>query len=89
MQARRQGMDWQTIASQYFPDKTANACRKRDERLIEKRDKTEDADGIKYETIAEAYADVREQIWKVLSDRVGEKWQALEAKVCANRTQNL
>ena len=37
MQARMQGLGWQHIASTYFPYKTANACRKRHERLQEKR----------------------------------------------------
>ena len=37
MQARMQSLGWQPIASTYFPDRTANACRKRHERLQEKR----------------------------------------------------
>ena len=41
MRARQQGMNWQSIATKYFPDKTANACRKRHERLMEKRNHTE------------------------------------------------
>ena len=41
MQARRQGLHWQRIASMYFPNKTANACRKRHERLMEKRNKAD------------------------------------------------
>lgn len=82
MQARQQGMNWQPIASQYFPDKTANACRKRHERLMEKRNSADNWDGVKMETLAKAYADVREQMWKILAERVGEKWQAVEAKVC-------
>ncbi len=41
MRARQQGMNWQSIATKYFPDKTANACRKRHERLMEKRNNTE------------------------------------------------
>lgn len=36
MQARMQGLRWQHIASTYFPDRTANACRKRHERLQER-----------------------------------------------------
>ena len=34
--ARREGLSWGPIASKYFPSKTANACRKRHERLMEK-----------------------------------------------------
>ena len=33
------------------------------------------------EALAKAYVDVREQMWKLLADRVGEKWQDVEAKV--------
>ena len=81
MRARQQGMNWQPIATKYFPDKTANACRKRHERLMEKRNNTETWEGVKMETLAKAYNDLREQMWKVLGDRVGEKWQTVEQKV--------
>ena len=81
MRARQQGMNWQPIASTYFPAKTANACRKRHERLMEKRNSAENWDNGKMEHLAKAYADVREEMWKVLAERVGEKWQVVEAKV--------
>ena len=82
MRARQQGMNWQPIATKYFPNKTANACRKRHERLVEKRDQYDDDwERTKTDTVAKAYNDVREQIWKTLADRVGEKWQTVEAKV--------
>ena len=60
MRARQQGLNWQPIASQYFPDKTANACRKRHEKLMEKRNSAAKWDDAKNETLAKAYADVRE-----------------------------
>ena len=82
MRARQQGLNWQPIASQYFPDKTANACRKRHERLMEKRNSADNWDGAKMEMLSKAYVELREQMWKVLADRVGEKWQNVEAKVC-------
>lgn len=82
MQARQRGLNWQPIASQFFPDKTANACRKRHERLMDKRNSADNWDGVKVETLAKAYVDVREQMWKILADRIGEKWQNVEAKVC-------
>ena len=81
MQARQQNLNWQQIATKYFPDKTANACRKRYERLMGKRNQNEDWEGIKTETLAKAYNDVREQMWKLIADRVGERWQVVEAKV--------
>lgn len=90
MRARQQGLNWQPIASQYFPDKTANACRKRHERLMEKRNSADNWDGVKIEALAKAYVDIREQMWKLLADRLGEKWQNVEAKVChPTRGQNL
>src|ERR1700679_2374455 len=44
MTARASGLNWQPIASKYFPSKTANACRKRHERLMEHRN-NEDLEG--------------------------------------------
>lgn len=82
MRARQQGLNWQPIADTYFPDKSANACRKRHERLMEKRNNTDDWDGAKMETLARAYNEVREQMWRLLADRMpGEKWQIVESKV--------
>lgn len=78
MRARQQGLNWQPIATQHFPDKTANACRKRHERLMEQRNNAVNAT----DASARAYINVREQMWKLLADRVGEKWQTVEAKVC-------
>ena len=81
MQARQQGINWQPIAAKHFPDRTANACRKRHERLMERRNSKEPWESVKTETVAKAYNDVREQMWKPVADRVGERWQAVEAKV--------
>ena len=81
MNARQQNMNWQPIAVKYFPHKTANACRKRHERLMEKRNQNEDWEGTKTETLAKAYNEVREQMWKTIAERVGERWQVVEAKV--------
>ena len=79
--ARQQGLNWSSIASTYFPDKTANACRKRHERLTEKRNSTDNWDGVKIDDLSKAYLDLREPMWRILADRVGEKWQNVEAKV--------
>ena len=81
MDARKSGLNWGPIASNYFPGKTANACRKRHERLQEKRQAADNWSGVKIEAMAKAYMDVREQMWKILADRVGEKWQTVETKV--------
>lgn len=83
MRARQQGMNWQPIADKYFPDKTANACRKRHERLMEKRNANGAWNGLKFEEVAKAYVDVREEMWKMVAERVGERsWQLIESKVC-------
>ena len=82
MRARQQGLNWQPIASKHFPDKTSNACRKRHERLMEKRNNADNWDGVKMDKLSKAYLELREQMWKILADRVGEKWQSVEAKVC-------
>ena len=81
MQSCQRGMNWQPIANTYFPDKTANSCRKRHGRLMEKRNSTETWEGVKIETLARAYVDVREQMWRILADRVDEQWQIVEAMV--------
>lgn len=33
------------------------------------------------ENLAKVYLDVREQMWKILADIMGEKWQNVESKV--------
>lgn len=82
IRARAQGLNWQPIADKYFPNKSANACRKRHERLMDKRRATDTWQGPKIEALAQAYYEVHEQMWQILADRVGEKWQDVENKVC-------
>jgi hypothetical protein len=80
LQARASGLNWQPIASQHFPNKTANACRKRHERLIERRH-VEDWDAQKLELLAQEYMACRKEMWEMLASRVGERWAVVEAKV--------
>ena len=80
MSARALGLNWQPIASKYFPSKTANACRKRHERLMERRN-NEGLEGGKLELLANEYMSVRREMWSILTSRLGEKWTMLEAKV--------
>ncbi|KAI4277286.1 MAG: hypothetical protein LQ337_001876, partial [Flavoplaca oasis] len=89
MQARQQGLNWQTIADTYFPQKTANACRKRHERLMEKRNNMGDWNGVKFEEVARAYREVREEMWRILADRVNEKWSVVESKCMERGLKNL
>lgn len=80
LQARASGLNWQPIANRHFPNKTANACRKRHERLIERR-QIEDWDNHKLEFLAQEYMACRQEMWEVLAARLGEKWTVVEAKV--------
>ncbi|MCJ1437821.1 hypothetical protein MMC27_007208 [Xylographa pallens] len=79
MLSRAQAMNWAPIANTYFPNKTPNACRKRHERLMEKRFAT-NWDGVSLEDLARAYMETRETMWKILANKIGEKWDHVETK---------
>ncbi|KAI7198903.1 hypothetical protein KC343_g11124 [Hortaea werneckii] len=79
LQARASGLNWQPIANRHFPNKTANACRKRHERLIERRH-VEDWDAEKLELLAHEYMICRREMWETLANRIGEPWAVVEAK---------
>jgi hypothetical protein len=83
LRARASGLNWQPIASRNFPNKTANACRKRHERLIERRH-VDDWDNQKLELLAQEYLACRKEMWEMLAARLGERWSVVEAKVSAN-----
>lgn len=80
--ARHKGLSWKHIAPEHFPDKTANACRKRHERLMDKRNNQDNWDGQKFETLARAYYENREKIWRILAEPLDERWEDVERKVC-------
>ena len=80
LRARASGLNWQPIASQHFPTKSANACRKRHERLIEQR-QVSDWDAEKLERLAQEYVAMHKEMWEPLASRMGERWQVVEAKV--------
>ncbi|KZF25011.1 hypothetical protein L228DRAFT_243789 [Xylona heveae TC161] len=86
--ARAQGMNWAPIQQTHFPTKTPNACRKRHERLMERRN-AEDWDTVKLETLCKEYMNVRKEMWSILSARLGEKWQTVEAKCMEKGLKNL
>ena len=81
MTARSSGMNWLPIQQAYFPTKSANACRKRHERLMERRN-ADDWDGVKLEVMAKTYMGMRRELWQPLADLTGEKWTVVESKVC-------
>lgn len=78
---RAMGKNWNQIQREAFPNKTGNACRKRHERLMERRGQT-DFDSLKLERLSKEYMSMRKEIWKPLADRCGEKWHVVEAQAC-------
>ncbi|KAF2691944.1 hypothetical protein K458DRAFT_285252 [Lentithecium fluviatile CBS 122367] len=88
IQARAQGLNWNQIAPKHFPSKSPNACRKRHERLME-RQNAEQWDGVKLNELAQAYMEVRREMWSLLASRVGEKWQLVELKCMEKGLKNL
>ncbi|KAF2132297.1 hypothetical protein P153DRAFT_354921 [Dothidotthia symphoricarpi CBS 119687] len=88
IQARAQGLNWNQIAPKHFPTKSPNACRKRHERLME-RQNAEQWDGVKLDVLAQAYMEVRREMWSILATRVGEKWQLVETKCMEKGFKNL
>jgi hypothetical protein len=83
LQARASGLNWQPLANKHFPNKTANACRKRHERLIERRN-VDDWDTRKLDLLAREYMACRREMWEILAARLGERWGVVEAKVIAS-----
>jgi hypothetical protein len=77
---RTRGYGWSQIQEKCFPGKSANACRKRHERLMTKR-RTLDWDETRLESLAVNYRQMREQIWRPLAERLGEKWEHVEKAV--------
>ncbi|ROT36296.1 hypothetical protein SODALDRAFT_325651 [Sodiomyces alkalinus F11] len=88
LQARAQGLNWAQIQATYFSNKTPNACRKRHERLMERKG-ADDWDNRKLELIAKEYMSMRKEIWSGLAARTGEKWNVVEAKCMSNGLKNL
>ncbi|KAI0430102.1 hypothetical protein F5Y09DRAFT_240227 [Xylaria sp. FL1042] len=86
--ARQQGLNWAQIQSTYFPNKSPNACRKRHERLLERRG-ADDWDARKLERLAKEYMSMRKEIWQGLAARTGDKWTVVEAKCMHNGLKNL
>ncbi|KAJ8070566.1 hypothetical protein OCU04_000940 [Sclerotinia nivalis] len=88
IQARKQGLNWQPIQATYFPTKSANACRKRHERLMERKS-SDDWDNVKSETLAKHYMDMRKEIWSGLAAATGEKWTVVEQKCMSTGLKNM
>lgn len=78
--ARSKSIRWERVHSEYFPNKTPNACRKRYERLMSKR-KANDWDPQRIEAVAIQYRDRKEEMWRMISDPLGERWDHVEKMV--------
>jgi hypothetical protein len=78
---RAMGKNWNQIQREAFPGKTGNACRKRHERLMERRGQN-DFDNRKLERLCKEYMSMRKEIWQPLASRCGEKWNVVEMQVC-------
>ncbi|KAH8700782.1 hypothetical protein BGW36DRAFT_292130 [Talaromyces proteolyticus] len=83
MNARARNHGWNQIQKDHFPNKTANACRKRYERLVAKR-RVPEWDQEKLEKLSAEYNRLREETWQALASAIGEKWQDVE-KACFDR----
>ena len=77
---RATGKNWNQIQREAFASKTGNACRKRHERLMERRGQN-DFDNRKLERLSKEYMSMRKEIWQPLAQRCGEKWNVVEAQV--------
>jgi hypothetical protein len=77
---RAMGKNWNQIQREAFPGKTGNACRKRHERLMERRSQTE-FDNRNLERLCRGYMTMRKEIWQPLASRCGEKWNVVEMQV--------
>ncbi|KAG6009188.1 hypothetical protein E4U21_003041 [Claviceps maximensis] len=81
--ARVQGLNWVQIKDEYFPGKTSNACRKRYERLVERKSE-DDWDSKKMQLLGKEYQNMRKEIWSGIAARMGEKWEVVEAMCMSN-----
>ena len=76
---RARSLGWKAIA-ELFDGKTGNACRKRHERLMEKKN-LDDWNPKKTEDLARGYMELRQAMWSTLAQRVREDWKTVEQKV--------
>ncbi|KAH6645485.1 hypothetical protein BKA67DRAFT_527139 [Truncatella angustata] len=86
--ARQQGLNWALIRTTYFPNKTPNACRKRHERLMERKG-ADDWDVRKFEKIAKEYMSMRKELWQPLAAKCGEKWTVVEQRCMSSGIKNV
>lgn len=86
VRSRAAGLGWGQIQEQYFQAKSANACRKRFGKVMQKR-KGGEWDEASLRRLAIAYRDMRESIWKPLAEQLNEpRWESIEKAVSFSRT---
>ncbi|KAK4102392.1 hypothetical protein N658DRAFT_423424 [Parathielavia hyrcaniae] len=85
---RAMGKNWNQIQREAFPGKTGNACRKRHERLMERRGQNE-FDNRKLERLCKEYMSMRKEIWQPLATRCGEKWGVVEIQCLSHGLKNI
>ncbi|EAQ83443.1 hypothetical protein CHGG_09847 [Chaetomium globosum CBS 148.51] len=85
---RAMGKNWNQIQREAFQGKTGNACRKRHERLMERRGQN-DFDNRKLERLCKEYMSMRKEIWQPLASRCGEKWNVVEMQCMSNGLKNI
>jgi hypothetical protein len=80
LDARASGLNWGQIQGKHFSGKTPNACRKRHERLMDRKN-ADQWGARKLEILAREYINRRKEIWTPLAQATGEKWSVVEQKV--------
>ncbi|KAK3953867.1 hypothetical protein QBC32DRAFT_396742 [Pseudoneurospora amorphoporcata] len=78
--SRSSHLPWSELQRLHFPGKSANACRKRHERLVEKLQAEEEVDQDRLARIAGEYVAMREELWRGLAERMGMDVREVEEK---------
>ena len=78
--AKGRGMSWEEIHRTHFPGKSANACRKRHERVLAKMRNT-DWDDARIQRVTDAYNRHRHTIWAPLCKELNENLSDVEKVV--------
>ncbi len=78
--AKGRGMCWEDIHRTHFPGKSANACRKRHERVLAKMRNT-DWDDARIQRVTDAYNRHRHNIWQPLCKELNESLSDVEKVV--------
>jgi hypothetical protein len=81
LDAKNRGKSWEEIHRQHFPGKSANACRKRHERVLAKMRNT-DWDDARIQRVTDAYNRHRHLIWQPMCKELNESLTDVEKVVC-------